>query len=358
MASYSFGYNPSTQSMLVADFNGDRRLDLAVVNPNTANIEVLLGNGDGTFESPIILSLGSSSYPFSAVVSDFNSDGHLDLAFTGYLTVNVGVVFGNGDGTFGPVMTYSGGAANLSTLLVAGDFNNDDHLDLAVKDYWELHTIGVLFGSGDGIFIVQTKFFLSNTCDSPSSFAVGDFDSDGQLDLALTQESYDHLCVLLGNGDGYFGQPIIFSTGDFSAPQSVTVADLNNDSSLDIVIANSRKNNVGVGLGNGNGTFQVQTTYFTGDHSWPNWVVTGDFNNDNQLDIAVSNWYTHNAGVFLGAGNGTFLEQTTVSTGSRSIPVSIATGDFNSDRKLDLVVIDSAQYNVIILLNICDCCVP
>ncbi|CAF0836253.1 unnamed protein product [Adineta steineri] len=85
-------------------------------------------------------------------------------------------------------------------------------------------------------------------------------------------------------------------------------------------------------------------------------VIVDDFNNDGQLDLAVSNNYAHNVGVLLGIGNGTFLAQMTYSTGFGSIPLSINSGDFNSDGKLDLVITDNLKNNVGILLNTCDCC--
>jgi hypothetical protein len=190
MIAYSFGSDAYTESTIVVDFNGDRRQDIAVVNVGTASIEVLLGNGDGTFEAPIIYSTGNNSEPLSVIAGDFNNDGYQDLAFSYHGEFEVGVVFGYGDGTFGSLMTYSNQTYTYIFFLVAGDFNNDDHLDLTAQDYWGYDKIGVLLGSVDGTFTAQTGS-NSTSCYRPSSFAVGDFDSDGHLDLAVTN-SYDN----------------------------------------------------------------------------------------------------------------------------------------------------------------------
>ena len=111
------------------------------------------------------------------------------------------------------------------------------------------------------------------------------------------------------------------STGAGSQPYSIAVGDFNNDSRLDIVVPNYWAYNIGVFLGYGNGTFSSQTTFSTGDNSQPIEVVVGDFNNDDQLDIAVANYWADNVGIFLGYGNGTFASQVTYSTGYGSEPM-------------------------------------
>jgi hypothetical protein len=190
-----------------------------------------------------------------------------------------------------------------------------------------------------------------------TSAAIGDFDRDGQLDLAVSSDQENKVYVLLGNGNGYFGVPMGFSTESWSNPNSVATNDFNNDDRLDLAVANSDEDNVGVMLGYGNGTFQAQMTFSTGVYSNPMAVVIGDFKNDGQLDLAVSNEFTHNVGILLGTGTGTFLAQTTFSTGALSAPYSIASQDFNGDGKLDLIITDNNLNNVGILLNTCDCCI-
>ncbi|CAF3209137.1 unnamed protein product [Rotaria sp. Silwood2] len=138
--------------------------------------------------------------------------------------------------------------------------------------------------------------------------------------------------------------------GSSSAPISMAVGDLNNDQRLDIVVANSDSNNIGIFFSYGNGTFENQTTLFTSFSSQPQSVAIGDFNNDNLLDIAVANRKSHNIGIFFGYGNKTFTSQMTISTGSSS-PQSVGVGDFNNDSRLDVVVALSTSIKVYVLFG-------
>jgi hypothetical protein len=124
-----------------------------------------------------------------------------------------------------------------------------------------------------------------------------------------------------------------------SHPHSAAVADFNNDGLLDIVVANSGTNNIGVFLRSDNNTFTNQMTYSTGSNSVPYAVAVGDFNKDQRLDIVVANFGTNNIGIFLGTANGTFTSQTTFSTGS-SRPRWVAVGDFINDTVLDIAVVN------------------
>ena len=129
------------------------------------------------------------------------------------------------------------------------------------------------------------------------------------------------------------------------------IGDFNNDTQLDIVMANYGLSNVGVLLGNTNGTFPLQTMFSTGDLSFPTSVAVGDFNNDTELDITVANSATDNVGILFGYGNGSFASQEIYPTGSGSIPQSVAVGDFNNDKKLDIVVANSGTDSVLTLLR-------
>ena len=131
----------------------------------------------------------------------------------------------------------------------------------------------------------------------------------------------------------------------------VAVGDFNNDTALDIAVANYGTNNIGILLGYDNGTFATQITFSTGYDSLPMSLVVIDFNNDNHLDIAVANYGTNNVGILLGYGNGTFATQMTFTTGINSQPISIAAGDFNNDTYMDIVVVNFGTDNVAVLLG-------
>ena len=162
---------------------------------------------------------------------------------------------------------------------------------------------------------------------NPNSVAVGDFNGDGKLDLAVANSFDNFVSVLLGKGDGTFQAAVNYGTG--SGPLSVAVGDFNGDGKLDLVVTNAFDNNVSVLLGNGDGTFQAAVNYGAG--SAPNSVAVGDFNGDGKLDLAVANNGSNNLSVLLGNGDGTFQAAVNYSAGKG--PYSVAVGDFNARRQ-------------------------
>jgi hypothetical protein len=133
----------------------------------------------------------------------------------------------------------------------------------------------------------------------------------------------------------------------------VAVGDFNNDSRLDIVVANSGTNNVGIFLSNGTGTFSNQTTYSTGPDSQPYSVAVLDFDNDTVLDIAVANYGSNSVGVFFGYGNGSFTSQLIFNTGFDSHPFAIVVGDVNNDNVTDVIATNDGYGNIDILFKEC-----
>jgi hypothetical protein len=223
---------------VTGDFNGDGKLDVAVIaGVHGGALEVLLGNGDGTLQSPSIAGSIISGLTTSAqdiVTGDFNRDGKPDVALV--ITGGVGefgVLLGNGDGTFQPPIAQSfsyGGPA------VAADFNGDGKLDLAVTRF---STVSVFVGNGDGTFQGPVGY-----APGASAVTVGDFNGDGKLDLAVVDYSDNVVSVLLGNGDGTFENHQDFATG--AGPSAVPIGDFNGDGRMDLAVANSTDNTVSV----------------------------------------------------------------------------------------------------------------
>ncbi|HXM20638.1 MAG TPA: VCBS repeat-containing protein [Terriglobales bacterium] len=186
----SYGSLPGVASPVVADFDGDGKLDL-VVDTTGTGLLLLLGNGDGTFQSPqtIIASKQGLGCGFGVpfLVNDFNGDGKMDLAFCSLATAQMGVVLGNGDGTFKKPVYYHAGSSDTTWAFTAGDFNSDgktDFIDWYFKDGFSNPTFAILKGKGDGTFERETAVKLPGNIEE-LGIVPGDFNSDGLLDFIM-----------------------------------------------------------------------------------------------------------------------------------------------------------------------------
>ncbi len=320
--------------MVVADFNGDGKPDLATAAG--MGVSVLFGNGDGTFQPAQNFPAGNS--PNALVVGDFDGDGTPDLAVTNAADRNVSILLNKGDGTFRPPVNDPVGAA--PTAIAAGDFNGDGKIDLVVATTTDVR---VLLGNGDGTFRAAVTYAAGQT---PQSVAVADLNGDGKLDLAVANIGSGNVSVLLGNGDGTFKSSTPFSAGP--SPIAVTVGDFNGDGKADLAVANyARSGSVSVLLGNGNGTFQTPTAFATAP--FPYAVATQDINGDGNLDLMTANIGSGNVSTLAGNGDGTFQPAVNYTVGLN--PVGLAAADVNGDSKPDLLVANLGANSVSVLLN-------
>jgi hypothetical protein len=341
---YLTGTDSTPLSVAVGDLNNDGRLDFVVANGGTDNVGVFLGLGNGTFTSQTTYSTGSGSYPRGIAVADFNKDSHLDIVVITFTDSNIGIFLGFGNGTFSSQTTYSIDHNLGPNSVAVGDFNNDRRLDIAVTSYVN-GSVGIFLGYGNGTFS-SVITYLTGSNSEPSSCAVADFNNDSRSDLVVANCATWNIGIFYGNDGGTFSDMITYSTGNNSCPVSVVVDDFNNDGQLDVAVANSGTDNIGVFFGHGNGTFSNQMTLFTGSGSKPYSIAIGDFNNDNQLDIAIANYGSNNFGVLLGYVNGTFFSELTYFTGDGSTPIFISAADFNNDNRLDIIVANYGTDNV------------
>ncbi|CAF1303378.1 unnamed protein product [Rotaria sp. Silwood1] len=351
--SFTSDDNSYPRFIISADINRDNTVDIIVANVGTNNIGVFLGYENGSFQDQITYSTGSNSQPFSVVVGDFNNDTRLDIAFVNYASHNLGLLFGYDIGNFEARVVFSNSEKHSFYDIAIGDFNNDNQMDVVVINY-DTSSINILLRFDNGALINRGSYEVLGY---PSSVAVGDFNHDQNMDIVVTiqgssiMRGIERVEIYLGYGNGTFTNSIFYFTGIYSNPCSVNIADFNNDNRLDIAITNNHTGNVGIFLGHGNGSFMDQVTYSTGKDSYPLSMVISDFNNDNQIDIAVANSGTNTIGVFLGYGNGSFMDQMTYLTGNGSSPKSLAIGDFNNDNRMDIVVANSRTNMVSIFLG-------
>jgi hypothetical protein len=301
------GVGPS--SVVAADFNNDGVLDLVTTNgnigPSSDNVSVLIGNGNGTFQPALVFPSGGTKPNFGAV-GDFNGDGARDLAVA---TFNNGsgttftVLLGNGNGTFQTPITLT---AQTSPIWVAvGDANGDSSADVLSANFRTdtPGSVSVLLGNGNGTFQAAQNFAGGPAGTSgPAAVALGHFNGDGILDVAVpnygASGSGTTVSVLLGTGGGAFGAPQAYTTG--RSPIAVAIADFDRDGSQDLAVANFDQNSgttFSVLRGNGGGTFLPQQLFSAGQGVIA--VAVADFNDDDSPDVAVANYASGNITIRL-----------------------------------------------------------
>ena len=340
-ANYAAGDAP--WFVAVGDFNADGRPDLAVANPGSDNVSILLGNAPpnaGTFQARVNYAAGNE--PYSVAVGDFNADGRPDLAVANRDSNNVSILRGNANGTFQAPVNYAVGVRPTSVAL--GDFNADGRPDLAVANAGS-DNVAILRGNLFGTFQTAVNYAVGT---SPVSVAVGDFNADGRPDVAVANFDSDNVSILRVNANGTFQAAVNYAVGD--SPRSVAVGDFNADGRPDLAVANALSDNVSILRDTFFGTFQVAVNYTAGNG--PRSVAVGDFNGDGQPDLAVANVDSDNVSILLGNAPptaGTF--QVAINYSAGSAPRSVAVGDFNADGKLDLAVAIQSSDTISVRLN-------
>lgn len=344
--------NNDPLSIITADFNLDGKPDLATANYSTDNVTILLGNGSGAFNQPAGSPFSAGSVPRQLASGDFNRDGKPDLAVVNSSSNNVTILLGDGAGGFAQPVNSPIGVEVQPFSVAVGDFNLDGKLDLAVG-YDSSGGLTILLGDGSAGFTESASspvvFPFGNV-----SIAVSDFNHDGKPDLAAANEAHNNVFILLGDGAGGFSQPAGSPISVGTRPFYITAVDLNLDGKPDLAVSNSNSNNVTILLGDGSGGFTQPAGSPINVGNIPLGVAAGDFNFDGKPDLAVTNDGGGNVTILLGDAAGGFTPAAGSPIGAGTDPSSLAIGDFNLDGKPDLAIANNASHNVTIQLNTCN----
>ena len=377
-ANYLAGIQPS--SIASGDFNGDGLADLAVTadqNLNSDNVALLFATAQGGYAAPVYINLPNSSSPQGLAAGDLDGNGSIDLAVVLRDLLQVRALINNGAGVFTlgasaptgaeprmldiadadndkdldlavanrsgnsvSVLLNNGDATFISSTVPAGleprdaefgDFNADNIMEIAVSNHDD-RTIGIYTSAG-GAYALATTLFVGAQ-DRPDGLITGDFNSDGQDDLATASgddtPALNRAVVFLASSATSFSGPAYFAAGPGVVNSSdITAGDLDCDGDLDLAIANQTSNNVSVLPNNGSGIFGAATVMAAG--SRPEQLIAADLNGDGAADLAVAN---------RDSGNVTVLTNATGSCAPQRV-----VGDINGDGSVnvdDLVAVINA----------------
>ena len=340
------------------DFNGDGKLDLAVVCTGFDNIAILFGDGQGGMT--LGDHFGTDTLTKGLQVGDVNQDGILDLVAATNWGYDEILLLGDGAGGFhytAPPSEIDGDGEPVRLLL--RDFNNDGKLDIAVNAPDD-DAVVLYFGDGFGGFPGPDAEVEDVT--HPYGMAAADFNNDGNLDIANTGASrtpgQSKVSIMLGDGAGGFTVSQ-FSVGD--SPSSNEAGDLNNDGKVDLVVAgalpgNTTGNFISTYIGDGAGGFTLKQTTSLGAGNLKGDIALGDFNEDGKLDVAypktgsqVRHQKSNHLLVYFGDGSGNLTAGPDLIVGKE--PHTVIAVDVNNDGHLDLAVTNRTDGTVTVLLG-------
>ncbi len=336
----------------IGDFNQDGDPDMAVINRDSSDLNVLIGATGATFTTspPIPLPPGTQAGggPADIAVGDFNGDADPDLVVSNPTATPSSItVFTGGGGT-----NFTSASIPINqrpTEIAIGDFNGDADPDLAVVTFSN-NRVAILTGGAGSTFAVDSIATFAG--DSPSAIAASDFNADGDPDLAVTSLLLTKVTVLLGaNAATFTPQTDTPTTGEL--PSDIVAADFNGDNDPDLAVANSQSDNLTLFSGQSGPGFSAGETIAAGDG--PSAITSGSFNGDADPDLAVANQTQGAAAasvsVLLGGSGAAFAAAGGSPVAVGAEPLAVAAADFNGDGNVDLASADGGADGVTLLLG-------
>lgn len=327
----------SPQDIVCVDLDGNGNVDIVSVNYSDNSVTVHMGTGTGTFVTSLPITLTATQSPFFVEVADMDQDGNLDIVVPG--TWGLDILYGDGDGTFGSVYQTSF-SITVGESYIA-DFDGNTYPDVAAS-----HTYGdsitVFMNNGDSTFTVNRI----NVTYSQKSIVGGKFNADAYDDLVVACLD-GKIYALTNDQSGDFAVSLIH-VSDTSGIIHMATGDINDDSLNDVAVLHYVTDSVTVLVNNGNGTYDASHKYFAGGTS-PEGVCFADFNSDSNPDMVISAFWDMDAKFFSGDGTGAFTLDTSYALGGR--PSFLYAADFDNDGYLDMAGPISTIDSIAILMN-------
>lgn len=338
-------------SLVVADFNRDGSPDAAVAESARNQVSIFLGGPRGQWLYKLPHQVGH--HPAALAVADFNRDACPDLIVANQLSNNLSVLLGQCDGSFLSSSQSPIAVGEKPTGISIGDFDGDHCPDVAVASAGA-HEVAVLLQEPpcEGLFRREQVLTAAHPTmgRGPSALAVGYFNSDRTLDLAVVNSDSNDLTTLAGRGDGTFVAVARLSAPSDNGPIAVAAGDFDRDGLEDLAVASRFSGYFRLLVGQGNGHFRMEGRFFTGLS--PLALVSGDLNRDDIADLVTVNWGSDDLYVFVGHGDGSFSFIQRIPVTSNPSAADIA--EVNRDSCLDLIVISEFSSEPVTLFGQCN----
>lgn len=327
-------------SIRAADLDGDADLDLVTANHNSADVTLLLNNGDGRYAVGADLPTGDNCH--SVYCADLDLDGDVDVVTAnGGTSSTVSVLLNNGNAAFGDQMQYAAGDG--PQFLEGGDLNGDGYTDLVVSNV-DSENISVFLNNGNGTFTERIDYPVAGAAYPP---CLADLDNDGDSDVLVSLYSSSAVAVYVNAGDGSLAYEGSYPVG--TGPQRIATSDLNGDGFVDLATANLESNDLSVLLNLGDGSFGPQALYALG--SSPVSISAGDLDGDSDIDLIAANAASpYSITIRYNLGNGAFPLAKQLHLGGGA-PQWTEIADIDNDGDLDALIPNYHSNNVSVVMN-------